>query len=213
MAAHLTLLDLAVAAICLAFLARGLFTGLVRQLAFIAALILGYLAAGRFYGELAPLFSSFVSDPRLGFPLAYLVVLGLVYLAVMLVGSGLRKVMQITFLGWFDRLLGGVFGLGKAVFLSTLLFMLLSWLLADASPVMRTSFVSPYLATSARFLLGFVSDAGLRDSLLPKNPAIGPDLLPPAKPPVKKGKPAGGDAAPETEQDKLIDEAGAKRAI
>lgn len=231
MFAKLTMLDITVVVICLALLGRGLWTGFVRQIAFIAALSVSYLAAGRYYGDLAPYFASFISEPRFGFALAYLVVLVAVYLAVMLAGVGLKKVMQVSFLGWFDRFLGGVFGLGKAVFLATLLFMFLSALLAESSPTLRTSVVTPYLDQSSRFLLRFVNDEGLRRDLLPKKPAIGPDLLlslpkkmangaellapliSPTEIPVEPGKPRGGDAAPKAKQYKLIEQSGAKRAI
>lgn len=214
MFAKFTGLDIFVVFICLVLLARGLWTGLVRQIAFLAALVGGYLAAGYYYGDLAPYFSSFISDPRFGFPLAYCVVLVVVYLAVMLAGVGLKKVMQVSFLGWFDRLLGGVFGLGKAIFLATLLFMLLSALLSESSPTLRASLTTPYLTASSRFLLRFVQDEGLRQDLLPKEPAIGPGLLlPPGKIPVQPGKTGGGKAAPKAKQDELIEQGGAHRAI
>ena len=55
----------------------------------------------------------------------------------MLLGKGLEYVIKITMAGWFDRLLGGILGLAKGVFLVILMHMLLGTVLAPENPLLR----------------------------------------------------------------------------
>lgn len=155
-----------------ALVARGIWVGFVRQLAFFLALFLGYGAAGQYYGQLSPYVTPVVSNPQLAFFITYLMLFVTAYLLAMTAGMLLKKVMQISFLGWFDRLLGGIFGLLKAVFVSTLLFMLVTAFLSTASPIVENSFSVPYLMVSSQWLVGLIRDKHLQMELLPKNQAI-----------------------------------------
>ena len=203
----ISMFDIVVAAICVGLLARGAWIGFSRQLAFLLALVIGFLVAGHFYQLGAPLFDTFLDNEQLRFLLAYVLILFLVYVAIMLLGLGLKKVMQVTFLGWFDRLMGGVFGLAKGIFLSILLFMLMNSLLDTSSPLLQRSFTVPYLARCAGVLLQIVRDENLRQKFMTIKPAIPDDLLP-AQPLIDLGKPGGSNSKAIPQQDKLIDQRG-----
>jgi membrane protein required for colicin V production len=128
----------------MAFLARGLWTGFIRQLTFIAALLLGFLAAGRFHGQSVHLLESIIANRQLNFLITYVLLFVIVYLLVMLLGKGLKKVMSITFLGWFDRLLGGLFGILKAVFITSLIFMVVNAFLSGTNNGLKNSLSYPF---------------------------------------------------------------------
>ena len=200
-------LDIAVIVICLALLVRGIWVGFSRQLAFLLALAIGYLMAGRYHQLLAPAFSRFVANEQLRFLVSFLVILFVVYVGIMLLGLGFKKVMQVTFLGWFDRLMGGVFGLLKGVFCSTLLFMLLHAVLDPASPVLEKSFTVPYLAKSARILLRIIEDEKLREKFLTLYPAIPAELIT-SESIVKPGEKARRDSQVIPENNKPVDQGG-----
>lgn len=181
-------LDFGVIAIILLFLVRGIWIGFVRQLASLAGLILGYLFAGRYYEQISPRLSSVISSPQLAFLVTYVLLFLAVFLGVMALGFVLKKVMSLSLLGWFDRLLGGIFGLVKAGVVVTVGFMVLSGLLADNNPLMANSLAAPHLTKSSEFLLSFVPDQNLHRHLLPKASAIVlPDLAIPAGQPVRTG--------------------------
>jgi len=165
-------LDLGVIAIILIFLVRGVLVGFLRQLASLAALILGYLFAGRYYEQISPHLSSVISSPQLRFLVTYALLFLLVFCGVLALGFLLKKVMSLSLLGWFDRFMGGVFGLVKAALISTVCFMVISGMLADSNPLITGSFAAPYLAKSSGFLLSFIPDQNLHSLLLPRNPAI-----------------------------------------
>jgi len=186
----MTALDIGVVVIVTFFLARGLWIGFARQLAFLLALSLGYLAAGTYY----PLWSRYLSsvaNPQLRFVLTYALLFFTTYVLVMLLGIVCKKVMQISFLGWFDRLLGGVFGLAKAVFLSTMIFMALTGIFSANSVFLEKAFFRPYLTISSQWLTSIVRDQNLQAELLSKKPALS-NLL--GTPPIPALQPLRRDA-------------------
>ncbi|OKY75719.1 MAG: hypothetical protein BM485_08385 [Desulfobulbaceae bacterium DB1] len=186
----MSLLDAIVIILLVIFLARGIWTGLVRQIASIAALIIGFVIAGRYYGESAGFVTPFISNQQAGFFVAYLLLFAASFGAVILLGLFLKQVINLSLLGWFDKLLGGVLGLAKAVLLSCLLIMGLALFISGANPFFRNSLCYPYLENSSRMLLALIKDQDLRNNLMPRRPAISTFL----QTPVKLGKQDGGNA-------------------
>lgn len=172
----MTYFDAIILILFLFFLIRGAWVGFIGQLAFLAALVLGFAAAGALYHQVAGYAAPWIEQPQLGFLVTYMLLFLAVYSLTILIGKGLRKVMTITMLGWFDRLLGGLFGLGKGVFVASLLFMVTAGFLSGSRSLLRDSFCYPFLAVSSGYVLIFVRDANLRERFLPKEPAI-PDLM------------------------------------
>ncbi len=164
--------DAIILLLILFFLVRGIWVGFIAQLAFLAALVLGFAAAGAFYGRAAGWLSPWIGQPQLGFFITYALLFLAVYVVIMLMGKGLRKVMTVTMLGWFDRLLGGLFGLLKGVFLATLLFILVAGLFSESRPMLRKTFSYRFLVASSEAIVIFIHDANLRERFIPREPAI-----------------------------------------
>lgn len=185
----MTALDIGVIAVSVLLLVRGVWIGFVRQIAFLLALFLGYVAAGAYYPSWSRHLSQ-VGNPQLRFVLTYALLFFGTYVLIMVLGLGFRKVMHITFLGWFDRLMGGVFGLAKAVFITTLVFMALTGIFSNNSVFIEKAFFAKYLTLSAQWLTSIIRDKDLQQELLPKEPAIS-DFF---RNPVPALKSLGGDA-------------------
>lgn len=166
----MTALDIGVIVVTVFFLARGVWLGFVRQLAFLLALVFGYMAAGRYYPAMSGLLAEAIANPKLRFVLTYALLFFVTYVLIMVLGLGLKKVMQVSFLGWFDRLMGGVFGLTKAAFLATLVFMALSGIFTHATFIDQ-AFFTPYLRVTSQWVASIVADKKLQQELLPQ-PAI-----------------------------------------
>ena len=164
--------DTIILIIFILFVARGVWTGFICQISFLSALILGFLAAGRLYPQLAVYLDPYIAVPELKFFVTYTVLFLLVYLTVMAIGMSLKKIMSISLLGGFDRTMGGLFGFTKAFCLTCLIFIILSGVLSSSNPMLRQAFLYPYLETSTRVILQRVGDDRLRDRFLPKKPAI-----------------------------------------
>ncbi len=181
----MTVLDIGVIVITVIFLIRGVWIGFVRQIAFVFALAMGYLAAGTYYNQFSKHISKLVPEPQLRFVITYFILFLVTYIVIMLLGAGLKKVMRVTFLGWFDRTMGGVFGLGKAAFIVTLGFMALAGIFSNSNPIIQKSLSTKYLMRSAQFVTSFIQDKDLQDAILPKGPAI-PSFLVNPIPALKK---------------------------
>lgn len=167
----MTALDIGVIVVVTFFLARGLWIGFVRQIAFLLALSLGYVAAGSYYPAWSQHLSG-IHNPQLRFVATYALLFFTTYVVIMLLGLGLKKVMQISFLGWFDRLMGAVFGLVKAGFLNTMIFMALTGIFSSNSVFIEKALFSRYLSISSQWLTSIIKDSDLRTELLPKKPAL-----------------------------------------
>ncbi len=168
--------DAVILIILLTFLARGIWIGFIRQIASILALVLGFVIAGRFYGESAALVIPYIHNRQLGFLIAYTIIFLLAFFAVHLLGLGLKKVISISLLGWFDRTMGGTFGLAKGVFLSCMMFMVMAAFLADSNYIFKKSFFAPYLEQVSQVIIHVIQDNKLRSNFMPKQPAIS-DIL------------------------------------
>lgn len=177
----MTTLDAGLIILCVLFIGRGIWIGFFRQLAAIAALFIGFIAAGYYYAAFSEYINKFISETQLAFIITYALIFVVTYAMVIILGILLKKVMQISFLGWFDKLLGGIFGFLKAAFICTLLFMALAWFLSSTNPLIQKSFLSPYLMISSEYLTSLIKDKKLQSELLPKKPAISAFLGDPVK--------------------------------
>lgn len=157
--------------ICL-FVLRGLWVGFIRQMASMLALVLGFVVAGQYYGRSASLVTPFVSNHQLGFLVAYGLLFAIVFLGTIFIGLGFRKVVQVTMLGWFDRVMGGIMGAFKGLFLACIVFMSLAIFINGDNPLFTKSRLYPLLERSTMILLMTVRDHKLRGHLLPRKPAI-----------------------------------------
>ena len=111
-------LDIIIIAIVIAAAIWGLFKGFISQAVSIVALILGLWCAGRFTGLLTSKvigwFNLDIAQNTLHIIL-FAVIFILVVILAHLIGKGIENLMEVTLLGWVNRLLGFIFGAIKAV--------------------------------------------------------------------------------------------------
>ncbi len=170
--ADITSFDVIVVLIVLAFIGRGAWVGFMRQLAAFLALVGSYWVAGRYNGQLMPYVDGFVTNPKMVFFISFGLLFFLSALLFILGGKVLRRVMEITLLGWFDRFLGLMLGAVKGAVLASLLYMILASSLSASNDLLKKSFSSKYLAKGADMLYQLIHDPKLQEYFLPKEPAI-----------------------------------------
>ena len=168
----MTVLDAGIIAVVVFFVAWGAWVGFIRQLALVVALVAGFVVAGLYAAELRQLAAPLITSPRLAFIISYLLLLAAAYLVVRLAIPGLRRVVTFSLVNWFDRGLGGVFGLAKAYLLLVLFYLAFSGVSTAITPLLQNSYFSPWLATGADCLQTLVRDQQLREQLTPREPAI-----------------------------------------
>lgn len=109
-------LDIIIAIVLAVSFLIGLRLGLVKAVFSLAGLFLSIFLAGRFYTQLAGIFSG-LSD-QVAKIVAYVIILVVVMIIVAIAAGILSKFLSILMLGWINHLGGAVFG----VFMGGLLF-------------------------------------------------------------------------------------------
>lgn len=164
--------DFVVFFLVLFFLGRGVWLGFIRQITGLLALYLGYFMASQYNDRLFPFLREISDNPKVVFLITYVVLFAATFLVVMLIGRGLRFVVQVTITGWFDRLLGAVVGMAKAFICIILLHMVLGTILAPENDMLRSCATCPGLNAMTDFCREIIRDPELRESLQQQLPAI-----------------------------------------
>ncbi len=143
-------LDLGFALVMLLFVVRGLLNGLLREVAGLAGVFLGFFLAVRWYTVLASKLSKYVTDPDTAGMVAYGAIFVGVLLAVVVLAALLRRAMQVTFTAWLDHILGGAVGGAKGLLLCVVALALLHKF-APETQLLKTSLLAPYIDTAVTF--------------------------------------------------------------
>jgi membrane protein required for colicin V production len=167
-----TSFDVIVCLVFLLFLVRGTWIGFMRQLAAFLALVGSYVIAGKYVGQIIPYVDDYITNPKLVFFISFFLLFITGALFFILLGKLMQKLMELTLLGWFDRLLGLLLGGVKGAIFSSLIFMVLVSSLSASNDLVKKSLTSPYLAQGAALLQQAINDPDLRKLFIPKEPAI-----------------------------------------
>jgi membrane protein required for colicin V production len=186
---HLTGFDFVVIALLLLLTVRGLWVGFLRQVTTLVALLAAYGIAGQYHDKLFPFLRGITDNPHTVFWVSYAILFALSYVVTMLLGKGLAKVVELTIAGWFDKLLGGVLGVFKAVIFIVLLNMLLSGVLAPENTMLRNSQSSPYVNQVTDVFRSYIKDDRLRQAFARKKPAISEETVTPQQLPADGVRP------------------------
>jgi membrane protein required for colicin V production len=154
----MTIFDFIVLALVGASVAAGASRGLLRALLTGAALIVGLLVAAQGYEVAGALLRSLgIVESKAaanagGFLLIMTVVLAAGFIAGRLVSGGLRRVR----LEWFDRVLGGAFGLVRGLAVCSVMYLALTAFPVRIEAVEKAE-TAPVLAEGARLMALFTS--------------------------------------------------------
>jgi membrane protein required for colicin V production len=127
---------------------RAIFRGFIREAFALGGLILGFLAACWGYAALARRLAGLITSPPLAQFLSFLLILfGIMALATLL-GHLVRRTASAVGLGFFDRLLGALFGLLRGAILGGAFLLAVTAFLPTA-PWVENSFLAPYFLRAA----------------------------------------------------------------
>lgn len=147
--------DIAIVAVLAVLLLKGLWLGLIHELCTLAGLVLGAVLAVRYHAPLAETLPVWASLPPWLVPAACFAALFLITLVCFgLLGMVLSRFLKLIFLGGFNRVLGGLFGLVQGVLLLALFLYGLSltdWLKETRQ---RSQLAPPFVALGEQVLTG-----------------------------------------------------------
>lgn len=139
-------IDIAILVILCGFLLKGLLRGLLKEVCSLAGLFVGAFLAFRYHGPLADALLERVELPA---QIAVATTFTVLFLATMVfflvLGFLLSRFVKLLFLGGFNRLIGGLFGLCQGVLLLAVVLFALSlrpmpW---GLDKVMKQSYLAP----------------------------------------------------------------------
>jgi membrane protein required for colicin V production len=127
-------------------LIRGLFRGLVKEISSVIGVFGGFYAAFTYYKVLASLLAGLIQDVSYLNILSFLIIFCSVLIVVSVLGVIIKYLLNITFLGWFDRVGGVIFGLAKAILIVSVLFISLTAFLPKGSAFIKNSVLAPHVS-------------------------------------------------------------------
>ena len=124
-------------------LVRGLFRGLVKEVSSIIGVLGGFYAAYTYYKVLAGLLAGLIHDTSYLNILSFLIIFCGVLIIVGVLGVIIKYVLNISFLGWADRIGGVVFGVLKGILIVSILFITLTAFLPKGTAFIKNSELAP----------------------------------------------------------------------
>lgn len=138
-------------------LIRGLFRGLIKEVSSIVGVLGGFYAAYTYYATLAAVLARWLAHRDYINILSFLLIFCGVFFIISLLGVVIKYLLNIAYLGWFDRMCGAGFGFGKAVLITAVLLIVLTAFLPRGAPLVKNSRLSPYVAFLAENMARVVS--------------------------------------------------------
>ncbi|MFO7750171.1 MAG: CvpA family protein [Desulfobacteraceae bacterium] len=150
--------DIIVIAVVLFCLIRGFFRGFIREASSIIGVLAAFYGAVTYYPVLAVKVGFWISTPLYASVASFVLLFVGILIAVNAVAYLIRYLMQVAFLGWFDRLLGIVFGAAKGVIVVSILFIVVTAFVPNRAGFLSKSVFAPHVSVAAEFLTVFVAE-------------------------------------------------------
>lgn len=145
---------------------RGLFRGLILEVASLGGVVLGVYLAITYHEELGEPLSRVITNPDWVVIASYLLIFVATILLVSFLAGLTRAIVKKTVAAWLDYLGGLVFGILKGGLVCAVVFWLFMSVLPD-SEIARSSRAAPYIREYATWLEQFVPES-VR-SMIPKS--------------------------------------------
>ena len=133
-------------------LIRGFFRGLIKELSSIAGVLTGFYCGYTYYGDVAKRLAVWIHNQAYSNILGFLLIFCCVFIIISVLGVIIKYLMNIAFLGWIDRIGGIIFGVVKAVLISSILLIVLTAFLPKGASLISESVLSPRVSHIAEIM-------------------------------------------------------------
>jgi len=142
----MNLLDLAILIIVVLIAVRGFFRGIIQEAATLFGIIASFFLASYYYNDLARFLNGYTRNYLLAlYFLSFLFIFGLSFFLFRALGLLIKKIVQLAFFGWADRVFGGFFGLIKGGVVVFFLITLLTLFLPKQNTLINQSRLFPWV--------------------------------------------------------------------
>ena len=149
-------LDIVIGIILVFGLVRGVFRGLVEEISSIIGIFGGIYGAVFYYPAVAQFLKRWISDSAYANIIGFLVIFGVIFILVGILGVVLKYLLNIASLGWFDRLCGAAFGSVKGILIASVLLLALTTFLPGGTPLLKTSRLAPHVAVITEYIVKII---------------------------------------------------------
>ena len=150
-------LDMAIIVIIAFCLIRGIFRGLIKEIASIVGVFAGFYAAYSYYGIIAKPLSKWITNiPYLNI-LSFLIIFSVIFIIISIIGVIIKYLLNIAFLGWLDRIGGAGCGIIMGLLIVAVILIALTTFLPKGTPVIKNSLLSPHVTKVSEKMVKIVS--------------------------------------------------------
>lgn len=155
-------LDGVLAVIIVVSIIMAIGKGLIRELISLAALVVGIIVAAAEYTRAAYWFQDLTRSREIALAAGFLTIFVLILIAGAVISLIARFFIRRAGIEWFDRFLGGIFGLIRGVLIDSILLMIMLAFAIKPQAVQRSK-LAPYVSTGAR-AMAYLMPQTLRNS-------------------------------------------------
>jgi membrane protein required for colicin V production len=109
-------LDIVIIVFLAVIVVTGLSKGLIKTLLPLIGIVVGIALAGQFYDSMASWLSNWLESENQAKIVGFIIIFSLVMIVAFILASILSRFLSLLFLGWLDKLAGGVLGFFLAGF-------------------------------------------------------------------------------------------------
>ncbi len=146
---------------------RGFFRGFIKEVFSLVGALAGFYVACIYYADAAKLLIRwFPRLPYLNIISFILIFIG-IFILISLLGTGIKYLLNIVFLGWVDRVCGVLFGAAKGVLIGAMLLLALTAFVPQMASMIKSSTLAPEVARISEKIIGIVP-SGVKRKFLDK---------------------------------------------
>ncbi len=153
-------------------LIRGVFRGILGELASIVGVIAGFYGAFNYYTEFTPLLEKYLDNQALINIIVFFLLFSIIFVFITICAVVLEKLLKVAFLGWIDKTFGAIFGALKGILIAAVLFMVITTVIPQNNTLITKSTLAPYVAKVSSVLTVFLSK-NMTDGVMEKLEGMG----------------------------------------
>lgn len=146
-------LDVIIFIIVFASIIYGLIKGALREIFALAGIIVGIIAAAKFFKTFALMLP--ISNPNVALVVSFIIIFLIIAVAINIIGWLILRTMQLLQAGFVDRLLGVILGFIKGTLISGLICLLLT-LFPTGRNIVSNSMLAPVLFQEMLWVKGLL---------------------------------------------------------
>lgn len=146
---HWNWLDWVLATTVLLSVLTAIWKGFVAELVALASAITGLVIAAFNYERLAPLFQTMIRSRGVALGVSFLLIFAVVMVIGALISILARKLIKKVQLQWFDRFLGGIFGLARGLLVDCIVILVMITFTIQQASVEKSA-LAPYFIAGSR---------------------------------------------------------------